>query len=551
MKILRKRVGSLELDNLNSIRIINDSILSNEDIIFNYLPIKNLIFFNLKLNKSNLNNKYWIYLDLNLSLLYKEIYNGKIIINRNLIFDLINSSLNRLKINREHIEFINYKEFKEDNLLSNNFFEVDQSYGYDKSFVKYGKIYFNIEKKLITINKCKKQRIKIPSIFIFQNYFEIRKLFMILLNEFSIENHNSLFIIEKKDNYLLESKIFNPYFDDNLKNVIFSEDLNFQMENYLNDLNNEEFLNQLEFESENFFFKKKNIFIITNNLCQSTISYLSRCKFERIFIVNYQNIEKTLIGFVDYYNKYRINLNEEINNILISDYILSKKLFKYKPEVQSINFLKYKIENFPLMKWNEVTNLHFLSLDNSIPFLSNFIKIGEKNNWSVSSLNEFKNLNNLVDINDKCPISLSPLNYFSVQTECSHYFNLNHLLKWLDDNDECPICRKKITLKNLKFICSPDISDFIRSLYDFNNKLNIIVDGIWLNKFSENKLFSKRKNNLKLINQLDFINGKFRKDKLNTTSFILNLSSLTFLDILFVNEKLKYNQDIIFLKLIN
>ena len=88
-------------------------------------------------------------------------------------------------------------------------------------------------------------------------------------------------------------------------------------------------------------------------------------------------------------------------------------------------------------------------------------------------------------------------------------------------------------------------------MYDFNNKLNIIVDGIWLNKFSENKLFSKRKNNLKLINQLDFINGKFRKDKLNTTSFILNLSSLTFLDILFVNEKLKYNQDIIFLKLIN
>ena len=51
MKILRKRVGSLKIEDkdINNIVISNDSILLNEKIIFNFLPIKNLSFFSLKM----------------------------------------------------------------------------------------------------------------------------------------------------------------------------------------------------------------------------------------------------------------------------------------------------------------------------------------------------------------------------------------------------------------------------------------------------------------------------------------------------------------------
>ena len=73
MKILRKRVGSLNVQDYNKTKIINDSIFLNDKIIFNYLPIKNLNFFKLKLDKSNLGEtKYRIFLDLNLNILFKE-----------------------------------------------------------------------------------------------------------------------------------------------------------------------------------------------------------------------------------------------------------------------------------------------------------------------------------------------------------------------------------------------------------------------------------------------------------------------------------------------
>ena len=51
MKILRKRVGSLLIDNiLNSkYEIKNDSIYLQDKIVFNYLPIKNLTFFIFKI----------------------------------------------------------------------------------------------------------------------------------------------------------------------------------------------------------------------------------------------------------------------------------------------------------------------------------------------------------------------------------------------------------------------------------------------------------------------------------------------------------------------
>lgn len=473
MKILRKRVGSLELNNLNSIKILKDSIFYNNEIIFNYLPIKELKFFYLKLEKSNLNNKHWVFLDLNLDLLHKEIFDGKIIMNRNLIFDLINLSLNRLKINKPQEEFINYINFNEQESNLKNLFEIEKYYGFNKSFVKYGKIYFNLEKKLITLNKCKKNKIDLPSIFIFNNYFEVRKLFLIIASHFKVENSNSLFVINKNDENIIESEVFNPFFGESIKNTIFAEDLNYQMTNYFNEIKENEFLKQLEFESDNFFFKKDNLFIISEKLSDLSISYLSKSNFKRLIVINFKNINSALIKFLRVYDEFRINLNNDKNNLLISNYILSNRTFKYNTINSNLNpikldFIRHKVNNFPLGTWTKFSNHHLLSLDSSNPLLTNFIKIGEKDCWSESYLQQIKE--NPIEAEINCPISLSPLNTFSVKTECNHCFNLISLLKWLKDNEQCPICRKKIEMNNLKFISSPDISDFIKNLYEFEKK---------------------------------------------------------------------------------
>ena len=159
MKILRKRVGSLKIrdEDKSNVKIINDSILLNQEILFNYLPIKNLSFFLLNLEKSNIDIKYWIFLDLNLDLLYKDLNNGKIIINRDLIFDMINSSINRLKINSlPKIKFNNFNSVK--SILSYEDFKLDNIFCFDYNFVKYGKIYFDINRKLLTVDKCKKKK---------------------------------------------------------------------------------------------------------------------------------------------------------------------------------------------------------------------------------------------------------------------------------------------------------------------------------------------------------------------------------------------------------
>ena len=53
MKILRKRVGSFLMKGSEDEYIVReDSIYKDEEIVFNYLPIKNLQFFNLIFKKS-------------------------------------------------------------------------------------------------------------------------------------------------------------------------------------------------------------------------------------------------------------------------------------------------------------------------------------------------------------------------------------------------------------------------------------------------------------------------------------------------------------------
>lgn len=536
MKILRKRVGSLKIkeEEKKNIKIINDSIFLNDKIIFNYLPIKNLSFFLLNLEKSNAETKYWIFLDLYLDLLYKELINGKIIINREIIFDMINSSLNRQKLNNN--TKIKIHDFNSTlDILNDKEFKIDNIYCFDKKFVKYGKIYFDVNKKLITVDKCKKKRIKIPSVFLLKDLSLINNSIIPSFSNLSGGSYieDSLFIFSNKDSDLIDTEFFNY---SNKFLFIFSEDLNFQMNNYFDNIENNNFIEQLKFESNNFFYSKKNIFILSNNLNEFSIKYLSFCNFENLYILDCSfdyKIESLISKLLTKYEHLRISKNDLQNNLLASNYILTNRIFRIK-SLKELKYKELKLNNFPLTSWNQVSDQHFLNLMNNKHAMSQFIKIGLNNEWSNSYIEKLKN--EVENNNDKCPISLLDLDMYAVSTDCNHNFNLIDLLKWLEENKECPICRSELSLKHLKFMNSPDFKELFNFIKD--NKIIVIADKLWYNILNKN---------VNVILQSEFIINQKLKNKQNK---ILNLSSLSDFDIDYILDKDEDSNKFCLIKLI-
>ena len=558
MKILRKRVGTLLLDenDIKKIEIVNDSILLCQKIIFNYLPIKNLTFFVLTIDKSNIvmsnndtasiKNKYWVFLDLNLEALYTDIINGKIITSRDIIFDLIRTSVTRLKlISNQHTQ-INIKNFSLiTELKKDSEFNHESIYCFEKTFVKYGKIYFDINRKLITTDKCKKKRIKLPTIILLKGY---QQIVTILKNIYTdLIDSESIVIISKKDQYILQSPLFNPFIINNQvskETIVFSEDLNYQMNNYSNEINNEELFNQLEFESSNFFYSKKNIFILANNLNEVSINYLSFCNFDRLFILEskyiYQNNYTMLNQLVYKYDKYRISKNDNDNNMITSKYILNNRLFIIN-NINNIITCNLTIKDFPYIEWNNISDNHFITLDKNNKNISTFLQIGMNNEWSSSYIDNLKkNIDNINDDN-KCPISLSKLNSFAIITQCHHCFNLKNIIKWMDDNSECPICRSILNINTFKFINPPtsdDYNNFINQVINANDNIIIIADKLWYDKLKQYNI---------VILQDDIINNiKLTYNKLIK---IINLSSLTNNDIYYIYSN--YKQNIQFINMVS
>jgi hypothetical protein len=559
MKILRKRVGSLLLDenDIKKIDIVNDSILLCQKIIFNYLPIKNLTFFVLTIDKSNIvtstddtatiKTKYWVFLELNLDLLYTDIINGKIITSRDMIFDLIRTSVTRLKLVSNQNNMINIKSFNLSTELTNDSeFKHDSIYCFEKTFVKYGKIYFDINRKLITTDKCKKKRIKLPTIILLKGY---RQLVTTIKNIYvDLNDTETLIIISKKDVNILQSPLFNPFITSNKiskETVVFSEDLNFQMNNYSNEINNEDLFNQLEFESSNFFYSKKNIFILANNLNEISINYLSFCNFDRLFILEskyiYQNNYSMLNQIVYKYDNYRISKTDNYNNMLTSKYILNNRVFIINDDNKNIEKHDLKIKDFPYIEWNNISDNHFITLERNNN-ISTFVQIGMNNEWSSSYIENLKKNISNDSSNNTCPISLSELNSFAISTECHHCFNLKNIIKWIDDKNECPICRSILNINMFKFINTPeslDYSNFINQVTDANDNIIIIADKLWYNKLKQYNI---------VILQDDIINSNFKLSN-NVLTRIINLSSLTNDDIQYIYSN--SNQNIQFINLIS
>lgn len=523
MIILRKRVGSLKLEgnDINNIVISNDSILKENKIIFNYLPIKNLSFFKLNLEKSLIKNKYWIYLDLNLQDLYNYIKNGMIITKRDLIFDIIKLSTNNFNFDSENfISNVPEIEFNSLQKLSKkNEFNIDNYYCYDSNYYKYNNIYFDITNKIITIDKANRKRIRIPNFYIFNNYYDLLSIKSIICKEDDI--NDNIFITNKNNSGILKSKI-NPFYNVNSSMIVHSENLNFQMENYSKELG-DDFMKQLELESNNFFYKKKNAFIFSQNLSDLSLKYLSFCKFDKIFLLNYnQSITvSTLNILTSKFNNMRIN-KKNVYNMLLGNFILKYKILFLKSKNHVINVIDKDI-NLPLKDWYQITNKHFLTLYSDNLNLSKFVEIGINENWCENYLENLKKQIKIPE-NDSCPISLLPIDKYGVITKCKHSFNLLYLIKWLKEKNECPICRERIEVEDLQFINDPKL-DFIIDFIE-NEDITVICDKNW---------YSKLNNHRNII---------LESDKLDsiTSKFIINLSNLSNYDILKFS-----NKDIIFI----
>jgi len=533
MKILRKRVGSFFMNGSEEEYYIKeDSIIKNNEIIFNYLPIKNLKFFSLNIKKSSIENKCWVNLDLNLNKLYDFLNNGNTLIYRQTIFEMISCTYQNLKSTK----FVNIKKIKLDKIKKEDFNKKMKIY--DKQFVKFGKIFFDLENKLITISKCKLKTIKIPNYIILNNLYEI-SIYNSLLN---INDDDTLVIISKKNKNILE-KLFikndgTKYI--NFNSIVYSEDLNYQMYNYSKNLisnTTTNFIKQLNLESKNFFYNKKNIFILCKNLNSESYNYLVNCNFDNMFIIDSLNIKFNIDILLSSYNNYHTEYKQ--NNILASEFILSNNIFKLDI-TDNIQLIKYELYEFPLENWKNITDIHLLDLYKKNKLISNFIKIGKKYNWDNESMNNLENIqskNNILsndqyDNNEKCPISMDPLNSFSIKTICNHRFNLNTILEWLkEDKYECPICRNIININNFEFNYIPNFNRFIEQIKDNKNWI-IVVDDLW-NDFIN---FSKFKG--KVIKQHELskksISQNIYNKLLSSESIILNLSSINNNDIKFM-----------------
>ena len=542
MKILRKRVGSFFIDGSEEeYSVKDDSIYKNNQIVFNYLPIKNLSFFNLNFKKSSIEKKCWVYLDLNLNKLFDFLVEGNILTNRLILFEMINGSFNKNKkfnFNESYDYQYNNYDYSLDSLKDIDFDKKMKIF--DKKFVKFGKIFFDLENKLITINKCKIKNIKVPNYIILNNLYEI-SIYDSLLNIFKNEKDNENLVIISKNNEDVLNKLFLKSNGSNyikFKSIVNSEDLNHQMNNYFKniisklDSTTEIFLNQLKFESKNFFYKKRNIFILCKNLNEYSFNYLSNCEYENLFIIDSLSIKKNLKVLLKNFNDFRVDYKQ--NNYTTTEYIIKNNIYKLEIN-DKLKMVRYEFEELPLEDWKKFSNVHILNLMKRNKLISNFIKIGKKYDWNEDSISKLENIqqeNNKLNkkiVYEKCPISISDLNSFSIKTPCNHKFNLKGIIEWISENNDCPICRNNIDKNKIEFNFNPNFNKIMDKINDKKNWI-IVIDKIWNQYLNHNNFEGK------IIKQNELSNKSINKyvNSLNNEYEILNLTSLNNLDIKFL-----------------
>lgn len=399
--IIYKRISSLQYNNNYIIK--DNKILLKNKIIYHYFPIEKINYFSLSIENSEFCNKTWIYLILNLNTLKNTISTGKQIKQRNLIIDIvkINSKLNNNAI---------------DKIFSNN-------------FLTFNNIYFNIYTYDIILKSMMYfDKINIPHIYFVDNY---------LLH---LEND---ILIDKVAWYGIKNII-----DISCNKVYFIEDIRNKVNNFINETGH----TNLEKLHPNFFIKSKKLLILTE-LDEIDICFLGYSKIEKLYIIN----EIDLDMIISFYNKYRLN-----NNQLLNQYILEN--IQEEINTPKLEFEKCNIKLNHILLNNSLRN--YLNNLN----LVHYRKISINEEWSKIYFNKLKKFFENKEKPESCPISMDELNKTAVKTSCGHYFNFNSIQEWLKKSNECPICRTKLKYSNFIFIEKPNFNELS------NLNANILMD---------------------------------------------------------------------------
>lgn len=108
-------------------------------------------------------------------------------------------------------------------------------------------------------------------------------------------------------------------------------------------------------------------------------------------------------------------------------------------------------------------------------------------------------------------------------TNCKHHFHLSCLCTWINlNNEECPLCRKKLDKNNILFTQQKNITDNLHKLKGFTIKgMNIIVDlkSNWLDNI---------KNIITLV------------PKIYPSRYKVNYLKIDNMEVIFKTEKCKY-----------
>ena len=195
------------------------------------------------------------------------------------------------------------------------------------------------------------------------------------------------------------------------------------------------------------------IYLYENNLINLDINdvFTISCKYSFTFIdflyrnfevdINYQNE-------LPFYNACYFNNIKVVRWLYYRDVkydIDDDKIFKIVCERKNINVINF------LMTICERYDVEYIEDEKLfLPMIQDLnVYLTENDDWlNIISKNDIK-IDNEFTENEECVITLEEANF---KTNCNHYYNFEHIMKWYLNKNTCPLCNSVIELKN----CSID-----------------------------------------------------------------------------------------------
>ena len=178
-----------------------------------------------------------------------------------------------------------------------------------------------------------------------------------------------------------------------------------------------------------FFAYIKNINILDYLILLSCL-YVNKY----VYIINY------FLFIYFYYNGSYLSyvcISIEVYKILVIFGI--RYLLKYVNVIvspQLNNIVNETIAQYPGNYYIQYENKYCISFDNHILIFSN---------WNIKIINDVEVIKDKL-CDEDCTICINKLSDIFLYTKCNHKYCFTCLMKWLEENSTCPVCRKLLLI---------------------------------------------------------------------------------------------------------